>query len=149
MEKIRKRACAYAFVHNILYIYSLCAHTCFLRLPSEEAVPWRGEGATSAPKAPSPGGTSASQAWLNRVTQEEEERKRRGMEEEEEGRKRTAGGGGGGGGGEEKEDEGRAQKDAQDKVNKLFSQQPDPWVSTGVCCSSAEGRSDWSINRLV
>ena len=79
------------------------------------------------PKVPSPGGTSASQAWLNRVTLEEEERKRRGMEEEDEGRKRTVGG-------EEKEDE--AQKDVQDKVNTLFSQQPDPWAPTGVCSSS-------------
>ncbi|KAG7264297.1 hypothetical protein CRUP_003873 [Coryphaenoides rupestris] len=59
---------------------------------------------------------------------EEEERKRRGMEEEE-GRKRMAAVGGGG---EQKEEEGRAQKEVQDKVSKLFSQQPDPWASTGT-----------------
>uniref|UniRef100_A0A8C5C2K3 Intersectin 1 (SH3 domain protein) n=1 Tax=Gadus morhua TaxID=8049 RepID=A0A8C5C2K3_GADMO len=68
--------------------------------PSEEVGAWRGEGGALAPKVPSPGGTSASQAWLNRVTLEEEERKRRGMEEEEEGRKQTLEGG------QEKEDEG-------------------------------------------
>ncbi|XP_059928389.1 intersectin-1 isoform X2 [Gadus macrocephalus] len=97
-----------------------------IRCPSEEVGAWRGEGGALAPKVPSPGGTSASQAWLNRVTLEEEERKRRGMEEEEEGRKKTLEGG------EEKEDEGIANKDVQDKVNKLFSQQPDPWAPTGI-----------------
>ncbi|CAL8349406.1 unnamed protein product, partial [Boreogadus saida] len=97
-----------------------------IRCPSEEVGSWRGEGGALAPKVPSPGGTSASQAWLNRVTLEEEERKRRGMEEEEEGRKKTLEGG------EENEDEGIANKDVQDKVNKLFSQQPDPWAPTGI-----------------
>ena len=105
-------------------------HTRFLRCPSEEVGAWRGEGGALAPKVPSPAGTSASQAWLNRVTLEEEERKRRGMEEEEEGRKQTLEGG------QEKEDEGIANKDVQDKVNKLFSQQPDPWAPTGVCSHS-------------
>ena len=104
-------------------------HTRFLRCPSEEVGAWRGEAGAAAPTGASPGGTSASQAWLNRVTLEEEERKRRGMDEEEEGRKRTVGGGGG----EEQEDEGGAQKDVQDKVPQLFSQQPDPWAPTGVC----------------
>ncbi|XP_029926116.1 intersectin-1 isoform X1 [Myripristis murdjan] len=96
------------------------------RLSSEEGVAWRDEGGTSAPRAPSPGSSSAPQAWLNRVTQEEEDRKRRGMEEEEEGRKRV------GMGGEEKEEEGRGKKDMQEKLNKLFSQQSDPWASTGT-----------------
>ncbi|XP_071393167.1 intersectin-1 [Centroberyx affinis] len=95
------------------------------RLSSEESVAWRDEGGSSAPKPPSPVSSSAPQAWLNRVTQEEEERKRRGMEEEEEGRKRA------GAGGEEEEDEGRGKKDMQEKLNKLFSQQPDPWASAG------------------
>ena len=93
------------------------------RLSSEEGgVPWRDDVASSAPKPPSPASNSAPQAWLNRVTQEEEERKRRAMEEEEEGRKR---------GGEE-EEEGRGKADMQEKLNKLFSQQPDPWASAGV-----------------
>ncbi|XP_078144909.1 intersectin-1 [Centroberyx gerrardi] len=95
------------------------------RLSSEESVAWRDEGGSSAPKPPSPVSSSAPQAWLNRVTQEEEERKRRGMEEEEEGRKRA------GAGGEENEEEGRGKKDMQEKLNKLFSQQPDPWATAG------------------
>ncbi|XP_056251650.1 intersectin-1 isoform X3 [Seriola aureovittata] len=93
------------------------------RLSSEESVAWRDEAVSSAPKAPSPVSVSAPDAWLNRVTQEEEERKKRGMEEEEEGRKRA-------GSVEEKEDEGRGKKDMQDKLNKLFSQQADPWASS-------------------
>uniref|UniRef100_A0A8C5BQM3 Intersectin 1 (SH3 domain protein) n=1 Tax=Gadus morhua TaxID=8049 RepID=A0A8C5BQM3_GADMO len=109
-----------AFNTQLKFIF-IFVHTRFLRCPSEEVGAWRGEGGALAPKVPSPGGTSASQAWLNRVTLEEEERKRRGMEEEEEGRKQTLEGG------QEKEDEGIANKDVQDKVNKLFSHQPDPW----------------------
>ncbi|KAM4599869.1 intersectin-1 isoform 3-T3 [Fundulus diaphanus] len=91
-------------------------------LSSKEGVAWRGETGISAPKAPSPASVSASHAWLNRVTQEEEERKRRGAEEEEEVRK-------GAGSVEEKEVESRGKKDMQDKLNKLFSQPADPWVS--------------------
>ncbi|KAM9847663.1 intersectin-1 [Aulostomus maculatus] len=85
------------------------------RLSSEEGLPWRDEAGSSAPKAPSPSPGSAPHAWLNRVTQEEEERKKRELEEEEEGRK-------GAGSVEEKED-------VQEKLNKLFSQQADPWAS--------------------
>lgn len=46
------------------------------------------------------------------------------MEEEEEGRK-------GAGSVEEKDVESRGKKDMQDKLNKLFSQPADPWVSAG------------------
>ncbi|XP_070697604.1 intersectin-1 isoform X2 [Pempheris klunzingeri] len=96
------------------------------RLSSEEAIAWRDEAGSSAPRAASPPSVSAPHAWLNRVTQEEEERKRRGMEEEEEdeeeeeGRKRA-------GSVEANEDEGRSKKDMQEKLNKLFSQPADPW----------------------
>lgn len=86
---------------------------------------WRDEAASSAPNAPSPTPCPASHAWLNRVTQEEDERKRRAMEEEEEGRK-------GAGAVEVKEEEGRGKKDMHEKLNKLFSQQADPWASSGV-----------------
>lgn len=103
---------------------------------------WRDEAGSSAPKAPSPASISAPHAWLNRVTQEEEERKRRGMEDEEEVRK-------GAGSVEEKEDEGRGKKDMQEKLNKLFSQPPDPWASTGVlwlleCMRDPKSR-DWCV----
>ncbi|XP_059179911.1 intersectin-1 isoform X3 [Centropristis striata] len=92
------------------------------RLSSDEGVPWRDEGASSVPNAPSPSSMSAPHAWLNRVTQEEEERKRRGIEEEEkEGQK-------GAGSAEEKEDEVRGKKDMQEKLSKLFSQPTDPWA---------------------
>ncbi|MED6281704.1 Intersectin 1 (SH3 domain protein), partial [Characodon lateralis] len=91
-------------------------------LSSKEGFAWRGETGGSTPKVPSPASVSASHAWLNRVTQEEEERKRRGMEEEEDGRK-------GDGSVEEKEVESRGKKDMQDKLNKLFGQPADPWVS--------------------
>ncbi|XP_061545327.1 intersectin-1 isoform X1 [Phycodurus eques] len=92
------------------------------RLSSDKAPAWRNDDpGSSALKAPSP--ASASHAWLNRVTQEEEERKRRGLEEDAEGRK-TAGPV------EEKDEEARGKKDMQEKLNKLFSQQTDPWAST-------------------
>ncbi|XP_034041584.1 intersectin-1 isoform X4 [Thalassophryne amazonica] len=99
------------------------------RLSSEEGVAWRDEAGGTAPKAPSPSAGSASHAWLNRVTQEEEERRRRAVEEEEEEEGRKAGGGGGAAV-EGKENEGRGKKQMQEKLNKLFSQQVDPWAST-------------------
>nr|XP_046257195.1 intersectin-1 isoform X3 [Scatophagus argus] len=92
------------------------------RLSSEEGGAWKDEAGGSAPRASSPASMPASHAWLNRVAQEEEGRKRRGMEEEQDARK-------GAGSAEEKEDEGRAKKDMQEKLNKLFSQPADPWAS--------------------
>uniref|UniRef100_A0A3B3CA80 Intersectin 1 (SH3 domain protein) n=1 Tax=Oryzias melastigma TaxID=30732 RepID=A0A3B3CA80_ORYME len=85
-----------------------------------DAVCWREDMGIAAPEAPSP--TSASHAWLNRVTKEEEERKRRGMEGEAGGRKGAATL-------EEKEDESQEKREIHDKLNKLFSQPADPWAS--------------------
>ncbi|XP_024117144.1 intersectin-1 isoform X2 [Oryzias melastigma] len=90
------------------------------RSTSEDAVCWREDMGIAAPEAPSP--TSASHAWLNRVTKEEEERKRRGMEGEAGGRKGAATL-------EEKEDESQEKREIHDKLNKLFSQPADPWAS--------------------